>query len=78
MVTKNGKLYVIATPIGNLGDISFRAVEMLRALTGHHREAGSQLDRDREAVRLETNLGHELNVFEVPVVVVAGHDARVP
>ncbi|MGR8941233.1 MAG: 16S rRNA (cytidine(1402)-2'-O)-methyltransferase [Gammaproteobacteria bacterium] len=30
MTTENGKLFVIATPIGNLGDISFRAVEVLR------------------------------------------------
>jgi 16S rRNA (cytidine1402-2'-O)-methyltransferase len=31
-VTQAGRLYVVSTPIGNMGDFSFRAVEVLRSV----------------------------------------------
>lgn len=33
MTSKGGTLYVVSTPIGNLGDFSFRAVETLRTVS---------------------------------------------
>ena len=52
-----GKLYIVATPIGNLSDITYRAVETLRAVdliaaedTRHTRELLNHLDIDTKLV----------------------------
>lgn len=58
-----GRLYLVSTPIGNMGDFSFRAVEVLRAValilaedTRH-----SRILLDRYDVRTPTSSYHEHN-----------------
>jgi 16S rRNA (cytidine1402-2'-O)-methyltransferase len=58
---KGGTLYVVSTPIGNMGDFSFRAVETLRSVT-------AVLAEDTRHTR------HLLDRYEIDVPLVAYHE----
>src|SRR3712207_8606909 len=51
-----GRLFVVSTPIGNMGDFSFRAVEVLKSvavvLAEDTRHSRPLLERDRKSTRL--------------------------
>ena len=66
MSTQQSTLYVVATPIGNMGDISQRAIEILQAVdlvcaedTRHTRQLFNHLDINNELLSL-----HEHNERE--------------
>ena len=61
MTAESGVLYVVSTPIGNMGDFSFRAVETLRAVT-------AVLAEDTRHTR------HLLDRYEIDVPLVAYHE----
>lgn len=63
MTSKNGKLYIVATPIGNLSDITYRAVKVLQGVdliaaedTRHSRRL-----LDHYNIRVPMTLLHEHN-----------------
>jgi 16S rRNA (cytidine1402-2'-O)-methyltransferase len=58
---KGGTLYVVSTPIGNMGDFSFRAVETLRAVS-------AVLAEDTRHTR------HLLDRYEIEAPLVAYHE----
>lgn len=60
-----GRLHIIATPIGNLGDITFRAVETLRSCRAAYCED------TRHSRKLTTHLG-----ISVPLVSCRGQNAN--
>src|SRR5512143_2594079 len=68
-----GKLFVVSTPIGNLADITFRAVETLRSvgliLAEDTRHSRTLLDRYEIRSRLESY--HEHNEAEMTPRVLA-------
>ncbi|MFL5617925.1 MAG: 16S rRNA (cytidine(1402)-2'-O)-methyltransferase [Gemmatimonadaceae bacterium] len=61
MTEKGGTLYVVSTPIGNMGDFSFRAVETLRAVA-------AVLAEDTRHTR------HLMTRYEIDVPLVAYHE----
>ena len=61
MTEKAGTLYVVSTPIGNMGDFSFRAVETLRTVA-------AVLAEDTRHTR------HLLDRYEIDVPLIAYHE----
>jgi len=71
-VGKTGALYVVATPIGNLGDITFRAVSTLQSVALIAAEDTRQTGKlcDRYAIETPTLAYHEHNEDrQTPVLV---------
>lgn len=73
MINNNGKLYIVSTPIGNLGDISYRAVETLKEVdlilaedTRHTRELLNHFDIKKELISFNehTELSKTENLIE--------------
>ena len=60
---EGGRLYVVSTPIGNMGDFSFRAVEVLRAVSHILAEDTRHSRRlfDRYEIRTPVTAYHEHN-----------------
>lgn len=87
-MTNRGKLYIVATPIGNLGDMTFRAVEILKSVdiilaedTRHcarllsHYQISTKawsMHNFNEAVQAEKILEHLLNGQSFAVISDAG------
>lgn len=61
METKNGKLYIVSTPIGNLGDITLRAIRILK-------EVGIVAAEDTRHTR------HLLNHYQISSMLTSYHD----
>lgn len=63
MSAEGGALYVVSTPIGNMGDFSFRAVEVLRTVDGILAEDTRHTRRLLERYAIETPMTayHEHN-----------------
>ena len=73
MSNNNGKLYIVSTPIGNLGDISYRAVETLKEVdlilaedTRHTRELLNHFDIKKELISFNehTDINKAENLIE--------------
>jgi 16S rRNA (cytidine1402-2'-O)-methyltransferase len=78
-----GRLYVVATPIGNLGDVTIRAIDVLRAVPLIAAEDTRVTRRllDRHAISTRMVSYHERNAFtrgpELLAHLRAGHDLAI-
>ncbi|MDB4875700.1 MAG: Ribosomal small subunit methyltransferase [Gemmatimonadetes bacterium] len=68
-----GTLYVVSTPIGNMGDFSFRAVEVLKSVSGILAEDTRHTRHllDRYEIKTATTSYHEHNEAKMTPVLVA-------